>query len=52
MLNLNKLLSFEFEKEHDFEHDFLLKKNYSTPKIFNANGDLKKRWYIQLSPHL
>jgi hypothetical protein len=31
-----------------------VKRNFSTPKIYSANGDLKKRWYIYFSyrdPH-
>jgi integrase len=26
-----------------------VKKNFSTPKIYNANGDLSKRWYVYYS---
>ena len=25
------------------------KKNFSTPKIYDANGDLSKRWYVYFS---
>lgn len=31
--------------EHDLEH----KKQFSTPKIFDADGDLNKRWYVYFS---
>lgn len=49
MLFLNQLLIFDSENEHVLEHDLLEKKNYSTPKIYNANGDLTKRWYVYFS---
>lgn len=26
-----------------------MKKNFSTPKIYNANSDLNKRWYVYFS---
>ena len=45
MPKLKELLTFE----HVFEHDLLLKKNFSTPKVYTANGDLKKRWYVYFS---
>lgn len=35
--------------EHDSEHDSLIKKKYSIPKINNFKGDLKKRWYVYFS---
>lgn len=46
MSNLNKFLTFECQNEHVLEHDLPVKKNFSTPKIYNANGDLSKRWYV------
>lgn len=49
MLTLNQLLTFDSQNEHVLEHDLLEKKNYSTPKIYNANGDLTKRWYVYFS---
>ncbi|TDD93769.1 hypothetical protein [Flavobacterium cellulosilyticum] len=49
MSNLNKFLTFECQNEHVFEHDLLLKENYSIPKIYNAKGDLNKRWYVYFS---
>ena len=45
MLTTNELLIFDRQNEHDSEHDLSKKKNYSVPKIYNANGDIKKRWY-------
>jgi integrase len=35
--------------EHGNEHDLNLKKNYSEPKSYNADGDLTKRWYVYYS---
>jgi integrase len=35
--------------EHDFEHKVIQKKRYSEPKIYDANGDLSKRWYVYFS---
>lgn len=35
--------------EHDFEHDLKEKKKYSEPKIYDADGDLSKRWYVYFS---
>ena len=49
MPKLNELLTFEHESEHVFEHKLLVKKNYSTPKVYTASGDLKKRWYVYFS---
>ena len=49
MLTINELLIFDRQNEHDSEHDLSKKKNYSVPKIYNANGDIKKRWYVYFS---
>ncbi|WP_130735967.1 tyrosine-type recombinase/integrase [Flavobacterium sp. J27] len=45
MSNLLKFLYIE----HDFEHDLKKKKRYSEPKLYDANGDLSKRWYVYFS---
>lgn len=42
MPNLNELLTFKVESAYDLP----MKKNYSNPKLYTANGDLKKRWYV------
>jgi len=39
MSNLNEFLTFEYESAYDL----LMKSNYSTPKIYTANGNLNKR---------
>ena len=40
MSNFNKILSFENA------YDLSMKMNYSNPKVYRANGDLQKRWYV------
>ena len=49
MPTLNELIIFEYQNEHVLEHDLLMTKNFSNPKIYNANGDLNKRWYVYFS---
>ena len=49
MFNLNEILTFEYQNEHVLEHDLQMKKNFSNPKIYTANGDLSKRWYVYFS---
>lgn len=49
MQNISKLVIFKIQNEHDLEHDLKHKKQYSLPKIYDANGDLSKRWYIYFS---
>jgi integrase len=48
-----EMLILETENEHVFEHVYehqlSVKKNFSTPKVYTANGDLKKRWYVYFS---
>jgi len=35
--------------EYGNEYDFRMKKQYSEPKIYDANGNLSKRWYVYFS---
>lgn len=49
MITLNDFLTFEFDLEHDSEHDLLHKKKFSAPKIYSAKGDISKRWYVYFS---
>ena len=49
MSKLNELLIFESENAYESAYDLPVKKNFSSPKIYSANGDLKKRWYIYFS---
>lgn len=46
---LNELITFEYQNEHVLEHDLLMTKNFSSPKIYDAHGDLSKRWYVYFS---
>ncbi len=45
MQNILELLTLESQKEHDSEHKVL----FSEPKIYDADGDLAKRWYVCFS---
>lgn len=49
MATLKELLTFDTENAYDFAYDLSVKKNYSTPKIYTANGDLSKRWFVYFS---
>ena len=40
---------FKFPNEHDLEHAMNIKRQFSKPKIYIANGDLTKRWYVYFS---
>ena len=42
MSNLNEYLTIE----HVLEPYLLVKKNFLDPKIYNASGNLDKRWYV------
>lgn len=39
----------EHDLEHDSEHDLKVLPLFSPPKIYTADGDLTKRWYIYFS---
>jgi len=49
MSTFNELITIEHKSEHVLEHDLSNTKNFSAPKIYNANGDLAKRWYLYFS---
>jgi integrase len=49
MFNLKELLTFECKNEYESAYDLSLKRSFSNPKIYSANGDLKKRWYVYFS---
>ena len=49
MQTLNEVITYEHYLEHDSEHDLSHKKDFSAPKIYTANGDLTKRWYVYFS---
>ncbi|WOD43755.1 phage integrase N-terminal SAM-like domain-containing protein [Hwangdonia lutea] len=49
MNTLKQFIIFEHGNEHDLEHDLAHKKDFSDPKIYTANDDLSKRWYVYFS---
>jgi len=49
MFNLNCYLANEHGNEHGSEHSLQKKKNFSSPKIYIANGNLNKRWHVHYS---
>ena len=49
MFNLNEFITFSSESAYESAYDLAVKKKYSTPKIYIAGGDLKKRWYVYFS---
>lgn len=44
MSTLNELIILGAQNEHDLEHDLEHKTPFSKPKIYDADGDLTKRW--------
>ena len=49
MHTITELVTFEFQNEHNLEHDLEHKTHFSQPKIYDASGDLSKRWYVYFS---
>ncbi|WP_372800872.1 hypothetical protein [Lutibacter sp.] len=49
MSNLNEILTFNYQSAYESAYDLSVKMKYSIPKIYIANGDLKKRWYVYFS---
>jgi len=49
MPNFKELVTFEYENEYESAYDLSVKRNFSIPKIYSANGDLQKRWYVYFS---
>ena len=45
---MSKILLF-LPKEYENAYALGYKKKYSQPKIYDANGDIKKRWYVYFS---
>ncbi|MBR9846861.1 MAG: tyrosine-type recombinase/integrase [Algicola sp.] len=43
------MITLEVQNEHDLEHELVHKTTFTTPKIYDANGDLSKRWYVYFS---
>lgn len=49
MLYFNDLIESEYKSAYESAYDLSLKKEFSTPKIYTANNDLAKRWYVYFS---
>ena len=49
MLYIHELVTLECQNEHDLEHNLEHKPKFTEPKIFDAKGDLNKRWYVYFS---
>ncbi len=49
MPTLNEILTFDKEIAYETAYDLSQKHTYSNPKIYSANGDLAKRWYVYFS---
>ncbi|MDH7911332.1 hypothetical protein [Winogradskyella sp. SYSU M77433] len=49
MLYIHELVTLECQNEHDLEHNLEHKPKFTEPRIFNAKGDLNKRWYVYFS---
>ncbi|WP_223033640.1 tyrosine-type recombinase/integrase [Hanstruepera marina] len=49
MRNFNNLIEQEYKSAYESAYDLSLKKEFSTPKIYTANNDLSKRWYVYFS---
>jgi len=48
---LNEIITFEYESAYDCAYDLTVKKNYSTPKVYTANGDLNKQLAYKYRKH-
>ncbi|MDX1463122.1 MAG: phage integrase N-terminal SAM-like domain-containing protein, partial [Marinirhabdus sp.] len=49
MSSLSNFLTFEYDLEYVLEYDLKKKRQFSRPKIYDAKGDLSKRWYVYFS---
>ena len=49
MCHIYDLITLDVSNEQDLEHTLEHKTLFSQPKIFDANGDLSKRWYVYFS---
>jgi integrase len=49
MSTLKELIILDAQNEYESAYDLSVKRNFSNPKIYSANGDLKKRWYLYFS---
>ncbi|WNH09930.1 tyrosine-type recombinase/integrase [Thalassobellus suaedae] len=49
MQSIYNFITLGVENEHDLEHDLEHNPQFSEPKIYDADGDLTKRWYVYFS---
>jgi len=49
MLKFNFIIGKQYKSAYESAYDLSLKKQFSTPKIYMAKGDLNKRWYVYFS---
>lgn len=49
MSKIGQLLKSEYGNAYDNAYDLGIKKKYSKPRIYDAGGDLSKRWYVYFS---
>ncbi|WMI68171.1 tyrosine-type recombinase/integrase [Mangrovimonas sp. YM274] len=49
MFKISDILRGEYESEYANAYDLSNQKQFSKPKIYTANGDLSKRWYVYFS---
>lgn len=49
MFTFKQILTFAYESEYESAYDLSKKKLFSNPKIYTANGNLSKRWYVYFS---
>lgn len=49
MHTIYELITLDVQNEHYLEHYLEHKTLYSTPKIYDADGDMSKRWYVYFS---
>ena len=49
MPSLYELLAIKHQNEYESAYDLLMKRNFYSPKIYSAKGDLKKRWFVYFS---
>ncbi|SFZ91336.1 Site-specific recombinase XerD [Flaviramulus basaltis] len=49
MSTFKQILTFAYESEYESAYDLSTKKLFSSPKIYTANGNLSKRWYVYFS---
>ncbi|WP_233267515.1 tyrosine-type recombinase/integrase [Algibacter sp. L1A34] len=49
MHSLKELITLDAQNEYESAYDLSVNKKFSTPKIYSASGDLKKRWYLYFS---